>query len=855
MKRKLFAIAAVVLLCLAFQAVAMAQLSGGSTPGAAPTVYTGATHIYYNGTVTYFKFVAPDTGKYAMYSSSISADSYGYLYDSMGFQITFDDDAGEGLNFRIENNLISGSTYYIGVRNYSGTNTNTCYLNIEEIPNNTLGISLEASGLSILYGDDDVIYIIGTTTDADWNNVTVSASINGITDSAAVAGGNGMFILNWDIDVLDIADGAYSSITVSAYDGIDTSTAVYTGTLTVDRTYPVITAGNISISGASGTGGTFRSGDTVAAIWDNTSSGDNNPDISAATVDFSAFGGEAATAMSNASGIWTAAHTIANGSIDGTNLNITVTASDNAGNETITADTANSAADNQPPVIDAGSASISGASGNDGIFILGDTLIASWDNSSPGAGNEDIEWVEFDFSALGGSPGTPAVESGGVWTASIDVTPGTANGQGIGIAVTAGDDAGNTATTAVLNTADVDSMVPTVSLADNEPDNIIRQNDRIVITAVFSEPMEEAPKVSITSTEGINAFVMTGMGGGTEWIFRWIVPVLNGYVEATVSGNDAAGNPYMGSESLGYFADSTPPIVKGAEDGGVYASEVSPSFNEGAAFLNDRPFESGDVITEPGDYILRVRDTAGNIAIVNFSIARQVVSVGTGGINREIADVSIEESLKGRELVAHIDDSGIYGDPVYFSHDGELLIDIREYHGYSFLNGLFAEMSLRMLEELRERTVVIKLITEKASYYVPAGAIDTKGISARMGVESSGIMVRIGIRDTHWSRIAMADATAGREGYVIVNDPIDFEVSFRYMKKTIVVGSFIEHTTKIIQLPGSEDGYIFTSAAVLEPDGGLNFAPTVIISDDRGCRAVIENFTNSSYFIIRLGSF
>ena len=53
------------------------------------------------------------------------------------------------------------------------------------------------------------------------------------------------------------------------------------------------TGGNISISGASGTGGAYKIGDTISATWNNTAGGDNNTGITGVTADFSQFGGGA----------------------------------------------------------------------------------------------------------------------------------------------------------------------------------------------------------------------------------------------------------------------------------------------------------------------------------------------------------------------------------------------------------------------------------------------------------------------------------------------------------------------------------------------------------------------------------
>ncbi|MBU0746029.1 MAG: hypothetical protein KKG67_04455, partial [Gammaproteobacteria bacterium] len=113
---------------------------------------------------------------------------------------------------------------------------------------------------------------------------------------------------------------------------------------------PSVTNANISISGATGTGGAYKIGDTVTATWNNTAGGDNNSDVTGVTVNFSQFGGGAAVAATNSSGTWTATYNITAGAIGAANRNVSVTAT-NAGGNTTMADTTNATVDNIPPTV------------------------------------------------------------------------------------------------------------------------------------------------------------------------------------------------------------------------------------------------------------------------------------------------------------------------------------------------------------------------------------------------------------------------------------------------------------------------------------------------------------------------
>ncbi|NRB40475.1 MAG: Ig-like domain-containing protein, partial [Pseudomonadales bacterium] len=221
-----------------------------------------------------------------------------------------------------------------------------------------------------------------------------------------------------------------------------------------------------------------------------TGGGDNNGDtIGSVAVDFSAFGGGAAVAASNSSGTWTATFLITEdggGSIDGTNLNVTVTATDNAGNGTVTSDTSNATLDNDSPTVTDGNISISGATGLGGAYKVGDTVTATWNNTGGGDNNGDtIGSVAVDFSAFGGGAAVAASNSSGTWTATFLITEdggGSIDGTNLNVSMTATDNAGNTTTTGDTSNATVDNDSPVLS-SSTPTDNAtgVSLTDNIVI--------------------------------------------------------------------------------------------------------------------------------------------------------------------------------------------------------------------------------------------------------------------------------------------------------------------------------------------------------------------------------------
>ena len=221
----------------------------------------------------------------------------------------------------------------------------------------------------------------------------------------------------------------------------------------IDTTPPTVTDANISISGATGTGGRFKTGDTVTATWDNTPIGDNNDDVSTVTANFSAFGGGAAVVANNNAGTWTAAYTIVAGAIESTNLNVSITATDNAGNSATTAGTTNATVDNQAPnapsTPDLSDASDTGVSSTDNITT---------DTTPTFSGTAETGSTVTLISSVNGNIGT-GTATGGNWS----ITSSALAGGNHTITATATDSAGNVSASSTGLAITIITNAPTVT--------------------------------------------------------------------------------------------------------------------------------------------------------------------------------------------------------------------------------------------------------------------------------------------------------------------------------------------------------------------------------------------------------
>lgn len=117
------------------------------------------------------------------------------------------------------------------------------YLNYKLNSNPTISVTNNNQVVSAVAGRK-TITLSGTVSDEDNDTVTISATINGKTKTKSVANTSTSkaWSLTWDVVNDNIAQGTYTNIVVTADDGYGgVNTATYTGTVTVDRTNPVIT--------------------------------------------------------------------------------------------------------------------------------------------------------------------------------------------------------------------------------------------------------------------------------------------------------------------------------------------------------------------------------------------------------------------------------------------------------------------------------------------------------------------------------------------------------------------------------------------------------------------------------------
>ena len=474
-----------------------------------------------------------------------------------------------------------------------GSVSGTTSLTIDNIPPivtvGNISIITNGSGAGV-----PPAFVVGDVVTVQWDNTAATGDNDPSVTSVSInfsqfGGGTAVTATNtadvWEASYTIVAgsiDLTNRNIAVSAFDGPGNNTIVSgADNETVDNEVPVVTAGFISVSGAaSGPSGEYIPGDNITISWNNTGTGDNNGDIGAVNVDFTALGGGVQGATNSAE-TWSATYTVVSGSIDASGLSATVTALDDAGNTSGSIASPTVTVDNEEPVVTVGNISISGANGNSGEYIIGDVVSVSWNNTGGGDNNADITGVTVNFAEFGGGI-VAAVNSSDTWTATYTIVDGSINNvtdRNAFVIVT--DDANN-----VTNQEDDASVVvdnqrpsalatPDLILADDlgtsNTDDITSEAQPTFVgaagSAVALQPVFLYSNQPAADTRVDNGTIVAAADGS------WTVDIaLMGMGDLTNNAVhnieyttfDAAGNESLRSTAL-VFEHVTPPVINSSQ--------------------------------------------------------------------------------------------------------------------------------------------------------------------------------------------------------------------------------------------------------------------------------------------------
>ncbi|KMO35124.1 SwmB domain-containing protein [Methylobacterium aquaticum] len=327
-----------------------------------------------------------------------------------------------------------------------------------------------SAGAFTVMAGDTAVTVSGVAVDAMAKTVT-------LTLASAVTSGQTVTVA--------YADPSAGDDTNAVQDAIGNDAATLSATSVTNTTAaqpaPTVTDAAIAISGGTGPKGVYRIGDTVAATWDNTDTGDNNSGVTGVTIDFSQFGAASLVTATNNGNLWTATYTISAGTLSATNRNVSVRATNGSGS-TVTADTTNATVDdlalaapaitsevlsNSPTPVLVGTAE---AGGMVTVMVGGATDATT---APAGAGSLDLASAQPVPGTLGLDPSGPNV-----------------------VSATARDAAGNTSS-AGTQTLVIDTPAPAAP-------------------AITSTALNNSPTPVITDTAEAGGMVTVMVGGATD---------------------------------------------------------------------------------------------------------------------------------------------------------------------------------------------------------------------------------------------------------------------------------------------------------------------------------------------------
>ncbi|MGF3026869.1 beta strand repeat-containing protein, partial [Methylobacterium aquaticum] len=462
-----------------------------TTPPAITAVSIPNTAMKIGDTVTATITVASDTDTYTLQSGTIAGYSLGSLtrVDATTYTATVTVTAGADVaasadlpvSLVLQDSAGNRNTAYTTAISQGGDAIDATHPTLASATVNGTALVLTydealdalhgpSAGAFTVMAGDTAVTVSGVAVDAMAKTVT-------LTLASAVTSGQTVTVAYTDPSAGDDTNAVQDAI---GNDAATLSATSVTNT-TAAQPAPTVTDAAIAISGGTGPKGVYRIGDTVAATWDNTDTGDNNSGVTGVTIDFSQFGAASLVTATNNGNLWTATYTISAGTLSATNRNVSVRATNGSGS-TVTADTTNATVDD---LALAAPAITSEVLSNSPTPVLVGTAEAGGMVTVMVGGATDATTAPAGAGSLG--------------LASAQPVPGTLgldpNGPNA-VSATAKDAAGNTSS-AGTQTLVIDTPAPAAS-------------------AITSTALNNSPTPVITDTADAGGMVTVMVGGATD---------------------------------------------------------------------------------------------------------------------------------------------------------------------------------------------------------------------------------------------------------------------------------------------------------------------------------------------------
>ncbi|MFZ4198146.1 Ig-like domain-containing protein [Paenibacillus sp. NPDC058898] len=156
------------------------------------------------------------------------------------------------------------------------------------------------------------------------------------------------------------------------------------------------------------------------------------------------------------------------------------------------------------------------------------------------------------------------------------------------------------------------------------------------------------------------------------------------------------------------------------------------------------------------------------------------------------------------------------------------------------------------IKQLADKGASLEIGNLLAIYPVPGGKMDLSGVSKQLGNAAlEDIAAHIDIRRSSKVLIDSARSKAKAEGYELLVDPVDLDMTFTHDGQTVRSGQLSGYAPKYIALPEGIDPNRITTGVIVNPDGTVFHVPTVVTKINSRYYALINDLrSHGSYSVI-----
>ncbi|KPV60980.1 hypothetical protein QJ48_02610 [Paenibacillus sp. A3] len=161
-------------------------------------------------------------------------------------------------------------------------------------------------------------------------------------------------------------------------------------------------------------------------------------------------------------------------------------------------------------------------------------------------------------------------------------------------------------------------------------------------------------------------------------------------------------------------------------------------------------------------------------------------------------------------------------------------------------------LTAAMVKRLADTGSSLEISSLLAIYPVPGKQLDLNAIAKQWNNAALGdIAVHVDIKRSSAAQIENARSKATAEGYELLVDPVDLDLTFTREGRTVRAGQLNGYAAKYIALPEGIDPNRITTGVIVNPDGTVFHVPTVVTKIDSRYFALINDLrSHGTYSVI-----